>query len=219
MTSFLFLSYLVSMATTAAPAPATLLAVGDRAVVAVDIAETWVGPIAAGTVVTIVDLGPGALGPGEDYAAVLADGRDVSFAASELAPEHCPVDGGTDHEHCPLHGCVEYVCCIPAAPALDRALTFALIEVAMVILMGARRGSLTLVERAAFGREARELLEHGVQIARDAVQKSASYGVDRAATAGSLARIVQGRYGELDPRDQVVARGQLAELGYLAHLG
>lgn len=20
-----------------------------------------------------------------------------------------------DHEHCPLHGCVEYVCCIPAA--------------------------------------------------------------------------------------------------------
>jgi hypothetical protein len=104
------------MADTAALAPAAQLAAGDRAVVTVDIPDAWVGLILAGTVVTIVDLGPGALGPGEDYAAVLADGRDVSFAASELAPERCPAGGGTDHEHCPLHGCVEYVCCVPTAP-------------------------------------------------------------------------------------------------------
>src|SRR4051812_40438285 len=63
----------------------TKLAPGTRAVVTADIAETWLGPVAAGTVVTIVDLGPDALGPGEDYAAELADGRAVSFAAAELS--------------------------------------------------------------------------------------------------------------------------------------
>ena len=108
---------------------------------------------------------------------------------------------------------------MPAGPALDRAPTFALIEVAMVILMGDLRGSLTLPQRAAFGREARELLEHGVQIARDAVEVSVADGVDRAVAAAGHARAVQYCYAVLSTRDQVVARGQLAELTYLAHLG
>lgn len=126
------------MADTAALAPAAQFAVGDRAVVTVDVPDTWVGLIPAGTVVTIVDLGPGALGPGEDYAAVLADGRDVSFAAGELAPQDsgnygiaptspydfCDDTCGNEHSAaCTARWNTSAdlpatdVCCVPTAPA------------------------------------------------------------------------------------------------------
>jgi hypothetical protein len=156
LTSFLFLSYLVSMATTAAPAPVTA----------------------------------------------------------------CIDPDGTPHEHCPLHGCVEYVCCIPAAPALDRALTFALIEVAMVILMGDLRATLTVPQRAAYGREARELLERGVLRARCAVAEFVVAGCTEADAVGRQATFAEHRYLDArctaDRQTAVRARGELAELGYMA---
>jgi len=66
-------------------APTTTLRAGDRAVVTIGIVS-WTGFVPAGTVVTIVELGPAALEDGLDYAAELADGRAVSFAARELSP-------------------------------------------------------------------------------------------------------------------------------------
>jgi len=108
----------------------------------------------------------------------------------------------------------------PAPAALDRALTFALIEVAAVLLMGDMRGTLSLPQRAEIGRQARGLLEGGAHRARQAVADMAASGhySEGDAVRAQLAWAETRRHRAArigDPRAEAAARGELAELAYI----
>lgn len=94
----------------------------------------------------------------------------------------------------------------PARPADDDVLTFALLDLAVSILLGTRYGMHSVRERAAAARDARELLLAGAAAARTAVAGAE----DPATTASALAQGLRARLGALGAHGRVVAHGQLA---------